>query len=177
MEGWLPVALDHPVKGGLGAPVGGGREQHPVGDLGPDEQAEAVGHLVIARVLDLDVDAQAVEPQRLGLACLVFQELHAGHRVDGFGIVGLVEHAAQVDRLPVEIDAAVTRLDGAEAAGIAVRVLHLAACAQRGFDAVQVGRIRAPQGRGARKPGLAVPRRVQGCLRHLVAVGAVDHGL
>ncbi len=65
------------------------------------------------------MDAQAVEPQRLGLACLVFQVLHAGNRVDGFGIIGLVEHAAQVNRFAVEIDAAVTRLDGAEAAGVA----------------------------------------------------------
>ena len=63
----IAVALDHGLERGLGAAVGGSRKQHPVGDFGPNQQAETVGDIVIAWVLDLDVGTQAVEADALAL--------------------------------------------------------------------------------------------------------------
>jgi hypothetical protein len=45
-----------------------------VRQLSPNQHAEPVGNLVVAGVGNLDVNAQAVEPEALGFEQLIFQE-------------------------------------------------------------------------------------------------------
>src|SRR3954451_2379392 len=88
-----------------------GREP-AVREFGPDQDADPIGNFVIPGIRRLDVAAQAVEAELLGLAELVFQKLDRRRRADRVGIVILIERAAQVERFAVEKEFSIARLDG-----------------------------------------------------------------
>ena len=90
-----------------------------VGQLCPDEQADAIRRLVVARIRHLEMTAQRIEPKLLGLAKLILQECNRRHGTDRLGIIVLVESRAQIKRLAVEVKLAVSSFDCAKAEVIA----------------------------------------------------------
>ena len=90
----VAVAVDDALEEPLLAAAGALGRHAAVRQLGPDQHADPVGDLVVARVRRLDVAAQAVEAELLRLAELVFEELHRRHGADRVRIVVLVEGAA-----------------------------------------------------------------------------------
>ena len=94
----LAPLADHPLDRGAGEAVG---RRH----LFPDQQAEAVGPVQVARVLDLLVLAHAVEAHRLGQLDVAAQRVVVRRRQQRVGPVALVEHHAQQVRPAVEHEA------------------------------------------------------------------------
>ena len=100
----IHVAVDDAFEELLLAAAGAVGRHAAVRQFRPDEHADPVRDLVIARVRRLDVAAQAVEPEFLRLPELVFQELHGRDRADRVRVIVLVQGAAEVDRLAVEVE-------------------------------------------------------------------------
>ncbi len=141
----LAVAGHHAGQGLAGAPLRIRREVLRVGQLRPDEQSHAVGGGVVARVGDLDVEAQAVEAHGPGLAELRFEEGLGGGRAEGLRVVILVERGAQVQRPAVEPEPSLAGLDGAEAEGLADAIGGGAV--EGDAQGVEVRRVEIPQQR------------------------------
>ncbi len=120
-----------------------------VGQLGPDQHAEPVGDLVVARVRRLDVAAQAIEPEFLGLAKLILQKRDRRDRADRVRVVVLVQGAAEIERLAVEVEMAVAGLDRAKAEMVRDFVPRLAIADQRDPNVIAVGFLGRP---GQRRP-------------------------
>ena len=72
-----------------------------------DQESQAVGPVELARRLDLDVLAQAVETDRLGTQDLGAHEGVARERVEPLRVECLIERELQVDRLVVQRNVAI----------------------------------------------------------------------
>jgi hypothetical protein len=140
----VAVAIDDALEQRLLAGARALGRQAAVGKLGPDQHPHAVGDVVVARVGRLDVAAEAVEAELLGLAKLIFEELDGRDGTDRIGVVVLVERAAQVERLPVEMECAVARLERAEAERLADLVVETAV-AKTDLQRIEVGLVRRPE--------------------------------
>ena len=116
-RGVVAVAIEDAHHGLAHPPRRVRGEALDIGDFGPDQQAKAVGHIIVARVRHLDVAAQRIEAQLDGLFGLVFEKFDGRRRVDAIGVIILVQRAAHIDGLAVEQDLAIGRGDGAEAKG------------------------------------------------------------
>src|SRR5690606_35340868 len=107
------VLVDHGLQLGLELRLvtSPGRGRHVL----PDEQAELVGVVVPAVGLDLDVLADRVEAEPLGLHQVVLESLVGGRGVDAVGPEALVERADLEDGLAVEQHPVVLDFDAAHA--------------------------------------------------------------
>ena len=137
----IEVAGEDAFEGLPGATLGGGREIGEVRQFGPDEHAEAIGDLVIARIRHLDVDAKAVESEPLCLQQLILEKFQRRRRADAVGVIILIQGAAKIERLAVEQQAAVPRLDGAEAERVAPTIDRDAVAHEAQSQPVEMGLI------------------------------------
>ena len=144
-RGMVAVALDHRAQRRFGARRRRIGEERVVGNLRPDQHAQSISHIVVGGVLHLDVDAHAVEAEFLELVDLVLEQFHTGRCVDCLGVVALIEHASQVDRFTVQVDAAIARLNCAEAAVVGDSMCDCAVDRQCHYHAVETGRAGAPE--------------------------------
>src|SRR3954468_13843373 len=90
------------------------RESH-VGKLGPDQQADTIGHFVIARIRNLDVAPKAIQAKLLRLAELTFEKFRGGQTADCLGVIVLIQSAPEVERFAIEEEPPLLRLDLAKA--------------------------------------------------------------
>ena len=162
----VAVAVDDSLEEPLLAAAGALGRHAAVRQLGPDQHADPVGDLVVARVRRLDVAAQAVEAELLRLAELVFEEFHRRHGADRVRIVVLVEGAPEIERLTVEVELAVAGLDGAKAEALLDGVERRPAPQHLDPHPIEVRRLRRPG------PDLADPEFE----RHACGAGHRRHG-
>jgi len=120
--GMVPVALHHTVQRLHAAALGVVRELVPIGNFVPDEDPNFIRCLEVTRVRGLDVAAQQIQSQGSCLLHLVLDVIERGRRIDRLGIEILVERAAQINRLAVQIELSLLRLEGAETEGIVAGV-------------------------------------------------------
>src|SRR5512136_116039 len=114
-RGMIAVPVDDALERHLLAFSGALRRIAAIRQLGPDQKAEAVGRIVIARIWRLDVTANSVEAELLGLEEAVLDKFERGERADGVGIIILIKRGPQVKGLAVQIKFSGARLDLAEA--------------------------------------------------------------
>ena len=115
MHGMAVVALDH-LQPLAGEPLDArGREDEGVGHLAPDQQPEPVAPIEEARVLDLLVDADAVEAERLDELDLAPERVGVGRGQVRLRPVALLQHQPQVVGAAVEQEAAVRDAGAAQA--------------------------------------------------------------
>ncbi len=134
------------------------REGLDVRNFRPEQQAQPVRDLIVARIGNLDMAAQAVQAHRLGLPGLVFQQLQRRRRTETVRVVVLIQRPPQIQRLAVQPDAAVPRLDLAEAKGLAEFVLIPAGQRQNGAQSVKRGRVGRPGLDVGKRQMMAQPR-------------------
>ena len=164
-RGRVEIAGDGTRQRGLVHAAHGRRVQIGAGNVVHDEQAQAVGPVVVARVVDLDVAAQHVEAQILGQLNVAADDIVGRIAVESIGMEGLVQCAAQIDRLAVEQDVLVGlavplgAFDSAHAE-VALDRIYCAVCRLKfGHKVVEEGRLGAPElgiGHGDRHLNLLV---------------------
>ena len=166
----VAVTVQNALHGFLHPAGRSGGEGADVGYFAPDQHAEPVRHLVIARVRHLDVAAQKVQPQRLGLVQLVFQKGDGRWRADGFGVVILIQRAAHVERCAVQVELAVSRLELAEPESVSGFIDIRAAIADLHPCLIKRGMVGRPGGdiRDRQDHSAA------GSVRHLAPIGGDD---
>ena len=105
-------------------------EFRDIGYFAPHQHAEAVRELIVARIGNLDMASEAIEPHCLGRDHLLFEQVERRRQDERVGIIVLIERAAQVKRLAVEVEAAGTRFDRAKTELIAPCIDRLVVAAE-----------------------------------------------
>ena len=100
----VEVALDRGAHRLFKTPAAGRRVAAfaEVRKIAEQQNAERVGPIKQQRIVDFDVHAQEVEPDALRVCDVVFQQLHIARGVDAIRKVGLIQRAADVDRLAIQ---------------------------------------------------------------------------
>ena len=94
MQGWLQSRSIASIHSRVSRSTELLREPIGAGHLLPDQQAQPVGPIEIARIFDLLVLADAVEAHRLGQLDVAAQGVVVGRGQPGLRPVALVEHHA-----------------------------------------------------------------------------------
>ena len=145
MHGMAVVALDRLAPFAHRSLDRGAREAVRRRHLLPDHEAEPVGPVEVARVLDLLVLANAVEAHRLGELDVLPEGLVARRRHERVGPVALVEHHAQQVGPAVEHEAIAQDRDRAQRGVRGELVDHGVAGEQAHRRVEQRRPLRAPQ--------------------------------
>src|SRR5579885_46249 len=143
----VPVARDHLAEGLLAALARLLREVVrgvPRRYLVPDEHSHFVRGFEVFRRANLDVAAQEVQAHALALQHLLAHVLLRRRRVDRIGVEVLVERRAHVERLAVQIQLPIARLERAEAEAGRVNIL-ITPLPESDLDGVQRGLRKAPK--------------------------------
>jgi hypothetical protein len=100
--GVVEVAADLVAQGLFEKGAGALGRREKARDVRLYQHAELVCPVELARLVRLDVDAYHVEPRAFRQLNIALEELVVGRGVKPIGVVGLIQHTAQVDGLAVQ---------------------------------------------------------------------------
>src|SRR5216683_1486030 len=141
----VAIALEHLLPFGREPPLGLSRMLVEAGHLRPDQEAERVGPVEPARILDLLMLPRPVEAERLRQLDVASKHVIARRRQQTAWEITLVENQSLNELLAVQPEPAISGFDGAQPE-IAVDLIgDLAVLIQEpGFQLVEPRRIRMP---------------------------------
>ena len=110
----MTVRSDHFAEHVANGLSGRRREEFRIGHVEPDHQPEAVGQIEIEPIGNLDVASQRIEAHRLGVPEPLFEKIRAGRAAFLVEAPILIQGAEHVERLAIEDEARVARLETPE---------------------------------------------------------------